>query len=252
MRYSFGNRLANSQNGVGPLVAILLIMALQTTPATATPETPTDLCPGLKPDVRVAAHSEADRDAACLGASLALDFLTARGLTTEQPLTVTVTKTIEAINGTPIFGFFDPRTNVVQVASWAALTERAQPAQMFGMPLDRALYVSVFAHEVTHAIVHAHVDGRRLGHAAHEYVAYAVQIATMEDTLRQRVLSHHPWTGFSADTEINDLVLALAPFRFAALSYHHLQASDDDSALLRRLLLPSSEGGIVEAATGPR
>jgi hypothetical protein len=50
---------------------------------------------------------------------------------------------------------------------------------VLGLPVDAVLYASIFAHEVAHAVIHQNLDGRKLSFAAHEYLAYAVQLGTL-------------------------------------------------------------------------
>ena len=57
---------------------------------------------------------------------------------------------------------------------------------------------------------------------AHEYVAYAIQIASMPQETRDLLLSSFPLQTSKDLARFNDIYLAMRPLRFAANAYRHL------------------------------
>ena len=106
----------------------------------------------------------------------------------------------------------------------------------FGLPADTRLYRAVIAHEVAHAIASWHAGETRLPSAAQEYVAHVAMIATMYEDHRRELLALHPGSGFDDLAQINELVYAFQPARFAVDSYRHWMQQPDRAAFLRRVL----------------
>lgn len=86
----------------------------------------------------------------------------------------------------------------------------------------RDVYDSLIIHEVTHAILREHVGRRRLPVAAHEYVAYAIQVASMPRATRRLFLAALPAQTPRSFAPFNDVYLGMSPLRFAANAYRHL------------------------------
>jgi hypothetical protein len=103
----------------------------------------------------------------------------------------------------------------------------------FGVPVSSRLYRAVVAHEVAHALVGCHLQGRPLPNAAHEYVAYVVLFATLDEATRSAALAAMPGPGFEHDAEINDFQYAFDPMSFGVQSYRHWLRQPDGVGFLR-------------------
>ncbi|MCU0775267.1 MAG: hypothetical protein MUC74_12445, partial [Ideonella sp.] len=111
-----------------------------------------------------------------------------------------------------------------------------QRGTWFGVPVTERLWRSVVAHEVAHALVGCHLQGRSLPGAAHEYVAYVTMFATLDDATRESALAAMPGSGFAHDAEINDFRYALDPMSFGVEAYRHWLRQPDGIGFLRSLI----------------
>lgn len=111
-----------------------------------------------------------------------------------------------------------------------------QRGTWFGVPVTPRLWRAVVAHEVAHALVGCHLQGRALAGAAHEYVAYVTMFATLDESTRRAALAALPGAGFSHDAEINDFRYAFDPMLFGVESYRHWLRQPDGVAFLRSVI----------------
>lgn len=133
-------------------------------------------------------------------------------------------------------GYFDARAATVTIPTYAACVALAGPEGRFGMPITPALYESLIAHELTHAIISQHQGRAAMGRAVQEYLAYAIQLLGMPPGLRGRILVRYPQAGPVDFDELSELYLDLAPERFAVKSYLHFVALKDRCTFVEDLL----------------
>lgn len=186
--------------------------------------------------VSVAAGNADDVRVACRGVAGAIAFLAERGFGVREPVFVEVVESIEVIPGASVLGIYDPKADVVKVLARSAFSSGTVGDVVLGLPVDEALYASVFAHEVAHAVIYRNIGRRELSPAAHEYLAYAVQLATLPVAYRQRVLARFPGAVFTDLDQVSEIALGFDPDRFAVKAYQHFRKLDDQDAALRRLL----------------
>ena len=218
---------------VFPLVVAGLAIAIGVDVAPARGETPT---PCADVPVNVTAVDGDDVGIGCRGAGLAIAFLAKRGFTVRTPIVAEVVDAIDIIPGASVLGFFDPHADVVKVLARSAFSSGTTADTVLGLPIDDALYASVFAHEVAHAVIYQNLGGQKLPYAAHEYLAYAVQLSTLSAPNRERILARFPGAAFTELEQVSEIVLGLDPDRFAVKAYQHFRKLDDQDAVLRRLL----------------
>ena len=226
---------------VFPLVVAGLAIAIGVDVAPARGETPT---PCADVPVNVTAVDGDDVGIGCRGAGLAIAFLAKRGFTVRTPIVAEVVDAIDIIPGASVLGFFDPHADVVKVLARSAFSSGTTADTVLGVPMDETLYTSIFTHEVAHAVIYQNLGGRKLPLAAHEYLAYAVQLATLPPSYREPILARFPGAGFSALEQVSELALGFDPDRFAVKAYLHFRKLDDQDAVLRRLLadFPTGSG----------
>ena len=114
-----------------------------------------------------------------------------------------------------LHGFFDARSEQIVVF-------RALDVASWGLAWDGGIATSFIGHEFVHmSIVRIlRAEYVRLRPEWHELIAYAVQIALMDDTLRDRVLARYPDVAAVADlTAINEFTHRMDPDRFAITAY---------------------------------
>lgn len=192
-------------------------------------------------DVIIFGGNGRDASTACKGATQAIDVLAHIGLTSRRPITIHIEDRMEQIQGVPVIGFYDSESVQIRVASRFALNAGMTDATLFDLPINEPLYASVFAHEVTHAVIDSAVGDEPVHRwqptrAAQEYVAYSIQLATLPDELRGRILNRITVSGFDAPVNVTETYLALAPNRFAVSAYRHFIDVDDREGFVHQFL----------------
>jgi hypothetical protein len=176
--------------------------------------------------VDVIAESAEEHSAACASASTALELLGQCGIAPRRPLRLEVLREVRHPFGKrSIFGFFDNKLETVFVTQEASL-----PILVAGTPYSelprRDFYQSLIVHEVVHGVMHQNFRRLPTSHAAYEYPAYALQIASLPLVERQRFLQSIPNNVGPGEHVLNDNVLLFDPFYFAAHAYRHFTAGD--------------------------
>lgn len=182
---------------------------------------------------------------ACAGARDAFAFLAPLHPPPLRPLLIELVAQLPPDLQRDAVGFYAPRLHRLMVLELPTFMVHRR---WFGVPTSLAMYRSVVAHEVVHALVNTYLNGRYLANAGHEYVAYVAMFATMEAVTRQAVMAAMPDASFSFDSEINDMRYALDPMSFGVASYRHWLRQPDGMQFLRRVI----EGSVVpELQLGP-
>jgi len=187
-------------------------------------------------------HADSDYDAylACAGAADAVAFLSQQGFTVDTVMQIDILDSVflhvEENPSFRILGRFDPKKNRIMVTSIDGQREMAKEKPIFGVPYDVALFRSVVAHEVAHAIAEDNFHIEEPTRLAHEYIAYIVQLATMPERLVERVFQSLPGQAFESELEINPLIYGLNPDLFAVKAYRHYRSPGVGMAFLQTLL----------------
>jgi len=180
-------------------------------------------------------HPE-DCKIACVGVIDALSFLEANGFRLPGPIHIDPMERIAEEVSADALGYFDSQTVRVYVRSFSASQEAVQGLGVFGLPMNRDLYRSIVAHEVAHLIADHNFAMESPSRAAHEYIAYVTQLATMPPDLRDRILTNSPGEGFRTSTQINLIIYMFSPDKFAVGAYRHFVRAENGAAFFRRLL----------------
>jgi len=181
-----------------------------------------------------------DNQLACSGVVIAREFLSRLGVKSQSPVKIIVSDTLLDVHGVDVLGTYDQKTNTITIPSLGiaqasnAQDSNAQPSCL-GMQIDHDMYRSFVVHEMTHAIAHQTGLMSPTDHVSHEYLAYAVQIATLPPPRRNRILTQHDLDGFSADDEISLIYLMLGPDQFAVKSYLHFARPENGKHFVRRI-----------------
>jgi hypothetical protein len=174
----------------------------------------------------VIAESPEERNVACPAASTALELLAQCGIALRRPLRLEILRDVRHPFGKrSIFGFFDNKLETVIVTQEASV-----PSLVAGTPYDalsrRSFYRSLIVHEVVHGVMHQNFKRQPASHAAYEYPAYALQIASLPADERSIFLQSIPNNADPNAYVLNDNVLFFDPFYFAAHAYRHFSAAD--------------------------
>lgn len=231
------------------LAVTLVLTTIITAETAAESQTKTSVCSSMPEGmaaITVQAASAADALSACQGARRAIALLSQHGFLVQESIPIVVTDTIELDGGALAAGIFDRRTGVITVRARAALAAGNAEGTFFGDLLNDDLYISIFAHEVAHAVIEQNDPHGSIAAVAHEYAAYAVQIATLSPDVRARVLARYPGRGFTEPAQINEIVHAMAPHRFAAQAYRHFVRAGGDAAALHRVFALDGRSDIYD------
>lgn len=189
-------------------------------------------CPA-SPDVRIVGASESDFQDACGGAKAALAFFAANGLRPAEPLVLEVTRNVPGKAGPTAAGCYLEENKRVYMLPYAGFRKQRT---WFNVPIDRALYRSLAAHETAHAVAACHFAIPRPSIEAREYVAYVATFAAMDDALRSRVLRAMPGKGFASAERITAMFFMFDPMRFGAEAYRHYIKPENGAPFLRAVL----------------
>ncbi len=151
-----------------------------------------------------------------------------------EPLRVHIDPEIRHPEKGEAFGMFDTDSKTVVIAStsrFASLTE-GTPYNAIPQP---QFYRSVVVHEVVHAILHQHYQSMPRSQAAHEYPAYALQLASLSAEVRTRLLSEIHVDAYE-DIVFSDFLLAMNPYGFGVLAYKHYTRTGDGCGFIHQLL----------------
>lgn len=216
--------------GAGWLAGILLSLAGWAFGAQEDETAPA--CPA-SPDVRVIGANVRDHQDACEGAKAALAFFAAHGLRPTEPLVLEVTPDVPGEAGPTAAGCYLEENKRVYMLPHAAFRRQRT---WFNVPIDRALYRSLAAHETAHAIAACHFTIPRPSIEAKEYVAYVATFSAMDDALRARVLRATPGEGFAGEDKITAMFFMFDPMRFGAEAYRHYMRPENGAVFLRAVL----------------
>ncbi len=148
------------------------------------------------------------------------------GIAQARQLTLEIVNRVTHPLGIPIIALFDASRWRIQISTYAVTQGLILPRSVYRQLPMRDVYDSLIVHEVTHAIFREHVGRRRLPVAAHEYVAYAIQVASMPAETRDVFLSSFPAQTPKNFAPFNEIYLGMSPLRFAANAYRHLFQND--------------------------
>ena len=193
--------------------------------------------------VQVTAASSHERRVACSAASEALRLLGRCSIVPKRPLQVHILAEVRHPLSGPIFGLFDTKQERVLVTQFANIPALVKGTPYAALPPED-FYRSLVVHEIIHGVMHQNLKRPATTHAAYEYPAYALQIESLPDSVRDRFLQSFDQAALKADPILfNDPILFFDPYFFAARAHHHFKASADGCAHLNALL--QGEGAFI-------
>jgi hypothetical protein len=176
----------------------------------------------------------------CGGIADALTFFTTHGLDTGVVIDVTVETFVRAGESDdfafPVLGQFRPDANRVFMTALESQREMSRTNQVFRQDFDPRQFREVVAHEVAHVLAEHNFGVTEPSRLLHEYIAYIVQMSTMDPARRDRILAAYDAGPFGSVTEINPIVYAVAPNVFAVKAYLYFEAQPDKKAYLDRIM----------------
>lgn len=179
-------------------------------------------CPEAPVDVSAALPDE--RRLACSAAYDALRLLERCNISVRRPLRIKIMSEVRHPFSGAIFGLFDVRRESILVTQEANIPFLVEGTPYALLP-KRDFYRSLIVHEVVHGVMHQNLKRPATSHAAYEYPAYALQIASLPSSVRDKFLASFDQQAIKADTIFSDSILLFDPYFFAASAYQHFKAS---------------------------
>ena len=218
-----------SMNSFGsPIVAVLVALAYLTAPAHAA-----SCASGL---VEVEADDAGTVGLVCKAVDEVLTFLGNCGMQLQRPFAVEIIEELPQDKTPHYLGYYDHEAKRVVVLDFDLCSASDRSGGSFQLPMSLGLYRSLLIHEITHAVIAQHWSGLGRRRVGHEYAAYAIQLATMGERLRSRILARFPHDVPVDDVELSELYLDLSPSDFAVKAYLHFGMPVNGCGYLRRLL----------------
>ncbi len=174
--------------------------------------------------VLVAAMSANDRRLACSAAKHALDLLGGCGILPRRALRIQIISDLRHPIGLSTLGFFDAKHERALITAYENVSPLVTGTPYALLP-QPDLYRSLIVHEVVHAVMHQNLERKTPSHAAHEYPAYVLQIASLPASVRDRFLQTVDNSPDGTDFLFSDSILFMDPFVFAARAYRHFSTS---------------------------
>ena len=132
-----------------------------------------------------------------------------------------------------LLAFFNPNSMEIQLLSMQACQQTFGKEVVFGQEIDKELYTSIIIHEIAHALFWKNGGKDVLAREIHEYFAYAIQLALLDEGHRNKVIYSNNVPAYSNRSEISEEYYLMNPTQFAVKSYlHFISVKDDWSYLL--------------------
>ena len=206
-----------------------------------------------------------DYSIGCEGVKRAESFFKLWGFSIDSPINIVFKKNVKVKyfgEEIIVYGYFERSSMTVYMSSLTSSLVnnpdrknfKIKPHQFPGLSESQRnimaleFHKSVVAHEVGHLYAqhnfnifnnnkkNLHIT---MGHGVHEYIAYLVQLTTMDSSLKDMVLSQYKTNySFDMDSHINALIHGYDPHRFGIKSYHHFSIMPDNAKkiFLERIL----------------
>ena len=182
--------------------------------------------------VELVGASHEERQLVREGAKRAVNLLGQCGLEAPPHIRVIIEKKPLNVCGVDAFGSFDAESQSIRLVNKQTCAKMISVNSAYaGLSFDE-FFKSLTVHEMAHVIFRHRLNGRRVSHATHEYVAYAIQIASFPTTVRAEFLNsltREPPTDLSPFV---DMLLLMSPEHFGVLAYDHFSAPDNGCRIL--------------------
>lgn len=207
------------------LIAALILLSGTATASESLP------CPDR--NAVVSGAGAQDFDDICQGASSALAFFAANGLSATEVLSITVTRQLPSEAGATAAGCYVEKKRMICVVPFA---EFRKNTTWFGVPIDRAMYRSLATHVAAHVIASCNFSIPSPTIQAKEYLAYVATFSSIPAALRQKALAGMPVESFDSFDRFTPLLYMFDPMRFGAGAYRHFSPLPEPSSVIRAVL----------------
>ncbi|SDK49589.1 DUF6639 family protein [Aliiruegeria lutimaris] len=187
------------------------------------------------PLVRVDTEDRTLHARICEIVASALPMLDGCHLKLTKPVTITFSDNLENAHGS-CFGLFHPDRKQVELLTPRAFAQAHDKSESWhAIPLAEH-FDAIALHEFVHALVDQTAVVERSCTADEEYIAYAMQIESLSDATRSRLLKAVDASPPIAMEEINPLLLGFAPPSFAVKSWLHFSEPGNGCDFVQKLM----------------
>ena len=175
-------------------------------------------------------------ESVCQGALRARALLAQCHITQLENLSIRIEAGIAHPAGLPVFAYYECPNKLIRISGYDAFQKLIPAGSAYAELPRQALYVSLVAHEVTHAITFQNTAGKHCSRIGHEYIAAVIQVASMEEAVRQKLLMAFPRSTPVQLEMFNEFSLYAAPQWFVANAYRHATQGNDRCAFFQGIL----------------
>ncbi len=217
-----------------PLATLCLIIISATAePANASEGSGT--CRITEHSIAITGGSELERSLGCEGARQALHTLKGCAIAPKTTIRIQFHEEVRNPLAGAIFGYYDFRGQYIALTTLSRTTALMRETPYEGIPAT-AFLQSLAVHEIVHSVMHQNLPMHVHNPAVYEYLAYALQIASLPAEWRARFVNAFKGAEIKKLSPFSDTVLAFAPYVFAARAYDHFISSPDICVPLRQIM----------------
>jgi Family of unknown function (DUF6639) len=148
--------------------------------------------------------------------------------------------------GVDAFGSYDAQRQTIRIVDATTCEKMAKVNAAYASLPFGELYQSIVVHEIAHQFFRSHLKDKKASHATHEYIAYAMQIASMPPQVRDQLLNSFPREPPEDLGPFVDMLLLMSPMYFGVLAYDHFSAPGNGCRVLQEIVrgeieFPSSD-----------
>jgi len=192
-----------------------------------------NLCNGSS--VVVAYTKIEDYQVVCDAAKDVIEIAKKIGLNEELNISISLVEQLKINNTSKFLAFFNPNAMEIQVLSMEACKQAFGNKVVFDLEIDKKLYRSIIIHELAHALFWQNKGNNFIAREIHEYFAYTIQLALLDESYREQIISSSNVPAFADMSEISEEYYLLDPTRFAVKSYLHFISVKESWPYLRSL-----------------
>lgn len=194
----------------------------------------TSTCEGVP--IELARGAPETLEVVCTAARQAIQILASCGIEALSTVKVETVDEPQSHCGVPVYGTFDPSTSTIRLASLSLCIAQFPAGSAHAALPPRNAYQSIVVHEMTHAFLSGRTKSRPLPRVAQEYVAYVVQISSMNENDQSRFLSAFSGQPIAELWHFNELSYFLNPEQFAVLAFEHFRHPSNGCGFLQRVV----------------
>jgi hypothetical protein len=189
-------------------------------------------------DIVVIAEKETDCEAVCDAVEIGEPFLASVDLPIPMGIAIKLFKNLSRSGQHNSIGCYDPRNHEIRVLTIeAALNASSLSPTEFGILMNRAIWQSYVIHEIAHASSEKKFATGVSKCAASEYISSVVQLATLPETEREKILENYSeLSGFDNPGQITMTYYAIDPGRFTVNAYLHYSRTENGPGFIKKLL----------------